>query len=155
MGIIIIIKLRVVVFLALAKKEFVLLVRALSVLIIGVDYRGGVLVLEMSGTHSVGALLIILTGWLTIFMVVANINARFEDIFLTLIKLILFFLVLSFRVKRVLEYYYFFEAVLLPIFLLIMGWGYQPERMTASLYMLFYFNSLFTATTGCAEGGLR
>ena len=126
------------VFLALAKKEFVLLVRALSVLIVGLDYRGGVLVLEMSGTHSVGALLIILTGWLTIFMVVANINARFEDIFLTLIKLILFFLVLSFRVKRVLEYYYFFEAVLLPIFLLIMGWGYQPERMTASLYMLFY-----------------
>merc|ERR1740119_76165 len=39
---------------------------------------------------------------------------------------------------EVLEYYYFFEAVLLPIFLLIMGWGYQPERMTASLYMLFY-----------------
>jgi len=75
---------------------------------------------------------------LIVFIIAANINAQFERIFLTLIKLILGFLVLRFRVKRVFEYYYFFEVVLLPIFLLIIGWGYQPERIRASLYMLFY-----------------
>ena len=31
-----------------------------------------------------------------------------------------------------------FEATLIPIFLLIIGWGYQPERVQASLYLLFY-----------------
>ena len=72
------------------------------------------------------------------FIIWANNRVQSEYIFLGLLKLMLGFLVLRFRVKRLLEYYYFFEAVLLPIFLLIIGWGYQPERIIASLYILFY-----------------
>lgn len=40
--------------------------------------------------------------------------------------------------KSGLSFYYFFECVLIPVFLLILGWGYQPERMSASLYIFFY-----------------
>lgn len=35
-------------------------------------------------------------------------------------------------------FYIAFEATLIPIFLLVLGWGYQPERVSASFYLLFY-----------------
>lgn len=50
----------------------------------------------------------------------------------------LFFLYVTFYSFRVINFYIFFEASLIPIFLIIIGWGYQPERLQASLYMLFY-----------------
>jgi NADH-ubiquinone oxidoreductase chain 4 len=31
-----------------------------------------------------------------------------------------------------------FEATLIPTLMLILGWGYQPERIQAGIYMLFY-----------------
>jgi NADH-ubiquinone oxidoreductase chain 4 len=35
-------------------------------------------------------------------------------------------------------FYLYFERSLIPILLLILGWGYQPERLQAGLYMLLY-----------------
>ena len=51
---------------------------------------------------------------------------------------ILVVLLVCFSARRVIVFYFRFEAVLIPIFLVIMGWGYQPERLRASLYMFFY-----------------
>ena len=31
-----------------------------------------------------------------------------------------------------------FESTLIPTLILIIGWGYQPERIQAGVYMLFY-----------------
>lgn len=50
----------------------------------------------------------------------------------------LFFLYVTFYSLRVINFYIFFEASLIPIFLIIIGWGYQPERLQASIYILFY-----------------
>ena len=50
----------------------------------------------------------------------------------------LIFLIQSFSTSNMLIFYILFEATLVPIFMLIMGWGYQPERVKASLYLLFY-----------------
>ena len=52
--------------------------------------------------------------------------------------LILFVLVSCFLSRNLMRFYFMFEAVLIPIFLVIMGWGYQPERLRASLYIFFY-----------------
>jgi len=41
-------------------------------------------------------------------------------------------------VSNYLQYYFFFEASLIPTLLIILGWGYQPERLQAGLYFLFY-----------------
>lgn len=68
-----------------------------------------------------GLVLIILSGWLVGLMVVANYFVKYGNLFNVNIKLIIIFLVLSFRVKRLIRFYYFFEAVLLPVFLLVMG----------------------------------
>jgi NADH-ubiquinone oxidoreductase chain 4 len=35
-------------------------------------------------------------------------------------------------------FYLFFERRLIPTLLLILGWGYQPERLQAGIYLLFY-----------------
>jgi NADH-ubiquinone oxidoreductase chain 4 len=35
-------------------------------------------------------------------------------------------------------FYFYFEASLIPTFLLILGWGNQPERLQSGLYLLFY-----------------
>lgn len=53
-------------------------------------------------------------------------------------------LVLMFGAQNLLIFYFLFELSLVPIAIIILGWGTQPERLTASLYMLFYtFSSSF------------
>lgn len=50
----------------------------------------------------------------------------------------LFFLVLTFRSINYLLFYIAFEGSLIPTLILILGWGYQPERIQVGVYMLFY-----------------
>nr|YP_009020412.1 NADH dehydrogenase subunit 4 [Lamprotula gottschei]AHL24851.1 NADH dehydrogenase subunit 4 [Lamprotula gottschei] len=47
-------------------------------------------------------------------------------------------LVFCFGVGSLLNFYIMFEFSLIPILLIIMGWGYQPERLQAGKYMLLY-----------------
>jgi NADH-ubiquinone oxidoreductase chain 4 len=49
--------------------------------------------------------------------------------------LILFF---RFTESNLLGFYFFFEASLIPMLLIIIGFGYQPERIQAGLYFIFY-----------------
>ena len=44
----------------------------------------------------------------------------------------------TFRRVSLLSFYVFFESRLIPTLFLILGWGYQPERVQASIYLLFY-----------------
>jgi len=64
-----------------------------------------------------------------------NLNFMF---FLLNIFFLLFFLFLTFRTINLFLFYLFFERSLIPILFLILGWGYQPERLQAGLYLLFY-----------------
>nr|YP_010233968.1 NADH dehydrogenase subunit 4 [Lens contradens]QTA71638.1 NADH dehydrogenase subunit 4 [Lens contradens] len=47
-------------------------------------------------------------------------------------------LVMSFSVSSFLGFYVMFEVSLIPILLVILGWGYQPERLQAGKYMMLY-----------------
>lgn len=47
-------------------------------------------------------------------------------------------LCLTFMVNNLLGFYFFFEVSLVPTLLIILGWGYQPERLQAGVYFLFY-----------------
>lgn len=58
--------------------------------------------------------------------------------FLFLIVILLIFLYLTFRRISLFIFYLFFERSLIPTLLLILGWGYQPERLQAGIYLLFY-----------------
>lgn len=61
-----------------------------------------------------------------------------SSLFILLILVMVIFLVIAFYSSDLLMFYIIFEASLLPIFILIIGWGYQPERIQASLYLVFY-----------------
>ncbi|RYA72750.1 hypothetical protein DD592_26245 [Enterobacter cloacae complex sp. 2DZ2F20B] len=47
-------------------------------------------------------------------------------------------LFLTFGSLNVFLFYIFFEVRLIPTLILIVGWGYQPERLQAGIYLLFY-----------------
>lgn len=92
--------------------------------------------------------LILLRIWICSLMIIASerlfkLNFYF-NFFLFNVIFLLIILYLTFRVLNLLLFYFFFEASLIPTLLLIIGWGYQPERIQAGIYLLFYtlFGSL-------------
>nr|UAM95677.1 NADH dehydrogenase subunit 4 [Coreamachilis songi] len=96
----------------------------------------------MMGFDTLSGSLILLSIWICSLMVMASFgvlkfNLNFT-LFLTLIIMLLVFLCFTFMSVDMLMFYISFEASLIPTLLLISGWGYQPERLQASIYLLFY-----------------
>nr|QNV11937.1 NADH dehydrogenase subunit 4 [Polyphemus pediculus] len=91
---------------------------------------------------SLSSFLIVLTTWITFLMLLASFYIKQEEknsnMFIALLISMAFFLILSFSTTDSILFYISFETTLIPIFLIIMGWGYQPERLKASLFLLFY-----------------
>lgn len=52
--------------------------------------------------------------------------------------LLLVILIIAFRTPYFVWFYFWFESSLLPIRLIILGGGYQPERLSAGLAMILY-----------------
>lgn len=83
---------------------------------------------------------------LTLFIIVLIILARisnpkvlkFTSSFLNSVLALTFILVIAFRTNNIIMFYIFFEASLVPTFIIILGWGYQPERRQAGMYILLY-----------------
>lgn len=63
---------------------------------------------------------------------------NFVIYFLVLIFFLTLILVLTFSTVNLFIFYLFFERRLIPTLFLILGWGYQPERLQAGIYLLFY-----------------
>nr|FAA04200.1 TPA: NADH dehydrogenase subunit 4 [Cylicobdellidae sp. FA-2019] len=86
--------------------------------------------------------LLILTLWMSALMIMASFNMKMDynnqKNFMTIILLLNFILFLAFCSSNLILFYIFFEASLIPTMLLIMKWGYQPERIQASLYLMMY-----------------
>nr|YP_010403039.1 NADH dehydrogenase subunit 4 [Plutella armoraciae]UQV94841.1 NADH dehydrogenase subunit 4 [Plutella armoraciae] len=86
--------------------------------------------------------LILLSIWICSLMIMSSENLfklnYFSNFFLMNIIFLLIMLYMTFSVMNLFLFYFFFEGSLIPTLLLIMGWGYQPERIQAGLYLLFY-----------------
>ena len=87
-------------------------------------------------------ILILLSFWITALIIMTSYYIKMlnksSDLFRIIIIFMIFFLIIRFRTSNLLMFYIIFEASLIPIFLLVLGWGYQPERVQASYYLLFY-----------------
>nr|AAS18913.1 NADH dehydrogenase subunit 4 [Achelia bituberculata] len=92
------------------------------------------------GWDNISMLMIILTLWLSMLMMMSSVIPfkLNKFIYLNIILSITIILLMFFSSLDLMMFYYFFEIVLIPTFILILGWGYQPERLQASLYLLFY-----------------
>nr|YP_010586558.1 NADH dehydrogenase subunit 4 [Rhyacophila quadrifida]UZZ44372.1 NADH dehydrogenase subunit 4 [Rhyacophila quadrifida] len=86
--------------------------------------------------------LILLSIWIFCLMLMASEDIYKKDnysmIFVFNLLILLLFLVLTFSSVNLLMFYLFFEGSLIPVLFLIIGWGYQPERLQAGIYLLFY-----------------
>lgn len=63
---------------------------------------------------------------------------KFRNLFILNLLFLLLCLVLAFSSLDILYFYVFFEIRILPVLLIIIGWGYQPERIQAGIYLVFY-----------------
>lgn len=84
----------------------------------------------------------ILSIWITTLIFLARYKISIKNnksvLFLITSILLLLTLILSFNVSSILLFYVSFEASLIPTILLIILWGYQPERLQASVYLIIY-----------------
>nr|YP_010025554.1 NADH dehydrogenase subunit 4 [Sarcophaga pauciseta]QOQ35853.1 NADH dehydrogenase subunit 4 [Sarcophaga pauciseta] len=86
--------------------------------------------------------LILLSVWIVSLMLLASESVlsynNYINLFLINNVLLLILLVLTFSSMSLFMFYLFFESSLIPTLFLILGWGYQPERLQAGVYLLFY-----------------
>nr|YP_010415127.1 NADH dehydrogenase subunit 4 [Sphegina orientalis]URX52611.1 NADH dehydrogenase subunit 4 [Sphegina orientalis] len=86
--------------------------------------------------------MILLSFWICALMLMASDSVNklnnYKNLFLLNILLLLLLLFLTFSSMNLFMFYLFFESSLIPTLFLILGWGYQPERLQAGLYLLFY-----------------
>nr|YP_010735841.1 NADH dehydrogenase subunit 4 [Phytomastax pentaspinula]WEL32806.1 NADH dehydrogenase subunit 4 [Phytomastax pentaspinula] len=87
-------------------------------------------------------MLIMLSLWICLLMITSSSNIYFSfyynNLFLFLIMFLLLMLFMAFSSMNLFSFYLFFESSLIPTLFLILGWGYQPERLQAGIYLMFY-----------------
>nr|YP_007316722.1 NADH dehydrogenase subunit 4 [Chondracris rosea]ADA63674.1 NADH dehydrogenase subunit 4 [Chondracris rosea] len=86
--------------------------------------------------------LILLSFWICSLMITASgsvyLSSYHSNFFVFMVLFLMIMLYCSFASLSLLSFYIFFEASLVPTLLLILGWGYQPERLQAGIYLIFY-----------------
>nr|YP_010414566.1 NADH dehydrogenase subunit 4 [Distoleon nigricans]URT60732.1 NADH dehydrogenase subunit 4 [Distoleon nigricans] len=86
--------------------------------------------------------LILLTFWICTLMLTASESINrlnySSNFFVFNIIILLIMLYFTFSSLNLFYFYLFFESSLIPTLFLIIGWGYQPERLQAGIYLLFY-----------------
>nr|UYB79141.1 NADH dehydrogenase subunit 4 [Lirapex sp. ZZ-2022] len=96
--------------------------------------------LQADGLSSV---LVMLTWWISFLMMLAShkgvkIGKNKLSSFSFFLCILNFVLMMTFLFSNIMWFYIFFELSLIPTLVLILGWGYQPERLQAGMYMMLY-----------------
>nr|YP_010507241.1 NADH dehydrogenase subunit 4 [Episcapha fortunii]UXF64392.1 NADH dehydrogenase subunit 4 [Episcapha fortunii] len=96
----------------------------------------------MLGIDLMSFLLILLSLWICSLMILASEKLfkmnYYSNLFLFLMVVLILSLMVTFSSMNLFIFYLFFEISLIPTLMLIIGWGYQPERIEAGVYLLFY-----------------
>nr|AGW80444.1 NADH dehydrogenase subunit 4 [Prosopocoilus astacoides blanchardi] len=94
------------------------------------------------GVDLLSYIMILLSLWICSLMIMASMgiysSSYFSNLFLFTLLILLISLFCTFASMNLLVFYLFFEFSLIPTLVLIIGWGYQPERIQAGVYLLFY-----------------
>nr|QAT19791.1 NADH dehydrogenase subunit 4 [Curculio sp. SZ-2019] len=94
------------------------------------------------GTDLLSYSLILLSFWICSLMILASENLYksnyYWELFLFMVIFLMISLFIVFSTLNFFIFYIFFEVSLIPTLFLIIGWGNQPERLMAGVYLLFY-----------------
>nr|YP_010610726.1 NADH dehydrogenase subunit 4 [Bathypolypus ergasticus]WAP91546.1 NADH dehydrogenase subunit 4 [Bathypolypus ergasticus] len=88
-------------------------------------------------------ILILLSFWTSGLMMLSSYNSvkmvnNKVSYFSFCVLLLCLIIIIFFMLNNMIMFYIFFEMSLLPTLFLILGWGYQPERLQAGMYMMLY-----------------
>lgn len=125
------------------KKPYILMIVVMIVIrvfllkssVLGFCFYGGL-------HDKLSFLLVLLSLWL--FSVIYFLRRKYEInknaavLYRGMLSTLLVCLVFRFLAKNFLTFYIFFELSLIPLIGLIVGWGYQVERVQASFYLILY-----------------
>nr|YP_009445807.1 NADH dehydrogenase subunit 4 [Hypselodoris apolegma]ATX68395.1 NADH dehydrogenase subunit 4 [Hypselodoris apolegma] len=119
----------------------------MSVLVLGFSTIIGFIILNQSfsmcvdmffNISVVASLLVFLSCMLCFFSLIATPEEKSSQTYIFLLLILCLSLILAFSCSNLMMFYIFFEISLVPTLLLIIGWGYQPERLQAGTYMMMY-----------------
>lgn len=86
--------------------------------------------------------LVVLRLWIRALILYSRYNIFSSNLnivrFVFFVFVLCLILVLTFNSLNLLNFYFYFEVSLIPTLLIIFRWGYQPERLQAGIYFLFY-----------------
>nr|BDQ44275.1 NADH dehydrogenase subunit 4 [Amynthas robustus] len=100
------------------------------------------MVTTFSASDMLTSSLSILTIWVAAMMILAStkiyMTNTYPKLFTMNTLMLTTILLLCFNASNMFMFYIWFEASLVPTMALIMMWGYQPERLQASMYLMIY-----------------
>jgi len=100
------------------------------------------IIIKGISVDSLRAPLITLTMWISALIILASqsvkINNNKQGLLSIVILILNTTLMLAFLINHFILFYMFFEASLVPTLILILIWGYQPERLQAGTYLILY-----------------
>nr|QXT45538.1 NADH dehydrogenase subunit 4 [Leptinotarsa decemlineata] len=109
------------------------------------NFSSGYLMVNLSyvfGMDLLSFMMILLSFWICSLMILASeklFNEKnYFNLFLLVMVMLMLSLLLTFSAMNLFIFYLFFEISLIPILILVIGWGYQPDRVEAGVYLLFY-----------------
>lgn len=86
--------------------------------------------------------LLLLTLWISALIIIARFTLQTKNqspnTFLFFILILNALLILTFSSSNIILFFIFFESTLIPTLFIILGWGYQPERLQAGFYLIIY-----------------
>nr|WRO39596.1 NADH dehydrogenase subunit 4 [Carsidara limbata] len=90
------------------------------------------------GEDLISLIMILLSIWL-ISMMFMSVNLQEQTYLLMFIFIfVLVSLEITFLSEKMIFFYIGFEMSVIPVLIIILGWGYQPDRLEAGMYMLIY-----------------
>nr|AND96336.1 NADH deshydrogenase subunit 4 [Onitis alexis] len=94
------------------------------------------------GCDLLSYVMVLLSFWICGLMMTASgsvyLKNYYYKMFMLIILMLMISLFMTFISMNLFVFYLFFEMSLIPTLILIIGWGYQPERFQAGIYLLFY-----------------
>nr|YP_009500722.1 NADH dehydrogenase subunit 4 [Homotoma ficus]AWU48943.1 NADH dehydrogenase subunit 4 [Homotoma ficus] len=90
------------------------------------------------GVYLVKLIMILLSLWLVMMMFFSVEFNEQKFVLKLMFMMVLYFLEVVFYSDSLIMFYIGFEASVIPILLIIFGWGYQPDRLEAGFYMIMY-----------------
>nr|YP_010032943.1 NADH dehydrogenase subunit 4 [Protaeolidiella atra]QOW38677.1 NADH dehydrogenase subunit 4 [Protaeolidiella atra] len=95
--------------------------------------------MDMSFNYSsMSCFMIFLSFFICFISLICSWEMKESPFFMLSILSLSLVLILAFSSSSAFFFYIFFEVSLIPTLVLIIGWGYQPERLQAGSYMMMY-----------------